>query len=191
MNLTVKDQKFELEFRHVTKLGKHAQLHKGSVKAVTTCVLMSGAPRFSKGLIAIDNALCVDGDNFSRREGRNRAFRKLLDHCGALRDLRVDLWEQYNRVANGVERCPYCTDGWKLGGGDPCPECFNMRTVGGTGWKGGALLVFGDRASGELIDPPKPTPVRKPAPTPEQVAAWKEAGAAKRLERQRAHGSSV
>jgi hypothetical protein len=98
MTLTVGEQTFRLEFRYVTKLGKRAQLHRGPIKAVTTAVLIAGAPRFRTApLVAIDNALCSEADNFSRTEGRMRAFKKLLEHCGALRDMRGDLWEEFSR----------------------------------------------------------------------------------------------
>ncbi len=89
ITLTVNGTDYKLEFRHVTKMGKRAQLHRGSVKAVTTCVITT------ENWIAIDKSLCTDEDNFSRREGRWRALRKLLDHCGALKEIRLQLWAAY------------------------------------------------------------------------------------------------
>ena len=43
------------------------------MKAVTTCVIVATGIDYDPPLTAIDNALCADEDNFSRREGRARA----------------------------------------------------------------------------------------------------------------------
>ena len=42
------------------------------MKAVTTCVIIATGIDYDPPLTAIDNALCADEDNFSRREGRAR-----------------------------------------------------------------------------------------------------------------------
>ena len=104
IKLNVNGVEYNLEFRHVTKLGKRAQLHRGSVKAVTTCVITT------ENWIAIDNSLCTDSDNFSRREGRWRALRKLLDHCGALKEIRLALWAAYLALDPGIPRDGYVED---------------------------------------------------------------------------------
>jgi hypothetical protein len=87
--LTVNEKTYRIEFRHISKLGKRSQLHRGSVQAVTTCVVIAD------DFIAIDNALCVDGDTFSRRVGRLRSLLKLLDHCGPLRAIKTDFVNAY------------------------------------------------------------------------------------------------
>lgn len=93
MDLIVGDQTYRVEFRYVTKLGKRPELRSGAVKAVTTAVLIAGAPRYRTPLVAIDNALCSDTDNFSRNEGRMRSFKKLLDRCGAIQPReKAELW---------------------------------------------------------------------------------------------------
>lgn len=92
MDLTVNNKQYRIEFRHISKHGKRAQLHKGSVQAVTTCVLI--ADQF----IAIDNALCSASDLFSRREGRMRALNKLLDHCGPMRAIKGDFFSAYLKL---------------------------------------------------------------------------------------------
>lgn len=204
MDLTIKDQTYQVEFRYITKYGKGAQLHRGPVKAVTTCVLIAGAPRFgARPLIAIDSTLCAGSDNFSRPEGRRRAFHKLLDHCGALRGVKADLWVEFHRKFSGVENCPRCAgQGWLMKeDGEMCPDCLNEQMLGGTGFKGGILLYTPLRSAStipeikgidggygpdvELIDPPPP-PQRKHARVPisaEAIVAFKEAGIDKRLAR--------
>lgn len=89
MILTVNDQKYRIEFHHKTKLGKRAGLRKAPLKAITTCVLVRD------NLIAIENTLCAESDNFCRRDGRVKAFDKLLRYCGALRGVAADLWTEY------------------------------------------------------------------------------------------------
>ena len=134
--LIVDDKRYRLEFRHITKLGKRAQLHRGSVQAVTTAVLTPQPPDPTKVLgmlrnvisvpdfwpdeaqraeiarwldwhespdrarefTAIDVTLCVDGDKFSRREGRRRAFTKLLDHCQPLRLLKSSFLVEFAKL---------------------------------------------------------------------------------------------
>jgi len=90
--LLVNNTPYRIEFRHISKHGKRAQLHKGSVQAVTTCVVMA------ENFIAIDNALCVEGDVFSRREGRMRALNKVLDHCAPLRKIKSDFFNEYVKI---------------------------------------------------------------------------------------------
>jgi hypothetical protein len=169
---------------------------------VTTCVIVAGGPRFRTGdgspLTAIDNALCSDDDNFSVAEGRARSLLKLLDHCGALRNSRVDIWEAYHRKFGGVEDCPTCEGkGWMMReghDGESCPDCENDLVIGGTGLKGGVLLVLpvnGEtRAGWKLLLPPRPAPVRKPAPDATVIAARIASGEAKRASRQVSRGAS-
>ena len=97
MNLTVNDKQYRIEFRYITKLGKLAQLHRGPIKAITTCVVIEIGGSF----IAIDNTLCLDSDNFSRREGRLRSLNKLLDHCGLLRAVKPDFFNEYIKLDPG------------------------------------------------------------------------------------------
>jgi hypothetical protein len=81
---------FRIEFRHITKLGKHRQLFdRAPIKAVTTCVIATDT------FIAIDNAICANEDNFSRRQGRIRALDKVLKHCGALKKVSAALMSYY------------------------------------------------------------------------------------------------
>jgi hypothetical protein len=136
MILSVNDQSFVLRFRYITKLGKRAELRHGPVRAVTTAVLLASGPRFTN-LVAIDNALCSEADNFSRKEGRARAFKKLLDHCGALREFRVPLWLQFHRQFSGIQLCEVCGgEGWMTGSdddGQACLACHHEAVLGGTG----------------------------------------------------------
>jgi hypothetical protein len=90
--LIVDNQIYRVEFHHKTKLGKRAGLRKAPLKAITTCVLVRD------NLIAIENALCAESDNFCRRDGRVKAFDKLLRYCGALRAVAADLWIEYLKI---------------------------------------------------------------------------------------------
>ena len=99
-----------VEFRHVTKLGKRRELYdRYPVKAVTTCVIVvkttpwTGAEQDEGEIrfIAIGNAICANDDNFSRREGRLKAFDKALRHCGAFsgrNGLKAALIEAYLQI---------------------------------------------------------------------------------------------
>lgn len=79
-----------IEFRHVAKVGKHRQLFdRAPIRAVTTCVIATDT------FIAIDNAICANEDNFSRRQGRIKALQKVIKHCGALRDVAPILMNWY------------------------------------------------------------------------------------------------
>lgn len=107
LNLTINDRLYLIEFRHVTKFGKRRQLFdRAPVNAVTTCVIACFSPVIVPNaaafqpvakveFIAIDNSICALGDNFSRREGRKVALRKALKHCGALKDIKGELWATY------------------------------------------------------------------------------------------------
>lgn len=92
ITLKVNGTDYKIEFRHVTKLGKRAQLHRGSVKAVTVCVVTTDKWQ------AIDVALCADSDNFSRWQGRHCALLKLLEHCRALKDDAPPLLGKYLEI---------------------------------------------------------------------------------------------
>jgi len=71
---------YAVDFRHKTTEGKRHQLSRRSpVKAITTCVVSS------RDFVAIDNAICVLGDQFSRWAGRNAAFNHLIRNCKALK----------------------------------------------------------------------------------------------------------
>jgi hypothetical protein len=86
--------RYFVEFRHVTKLGKRRELYdRCPVKAVTTCAIYAEG-----GFIAIGNAICANDDNFSRREGRLKAFDKALRHCGAFNGIKAALTEAYLQV---------------------------------------------------------------------------------------------
>lgn len=86
--------RYFVEFRHVTKLGKRRELYdRCPVKAVTTCAI------YAEGkFIAIGNAICANDDNFSRREGRLKAFDKALRHCGAFNGMKAALVEAYLQI---------------------------------------------------------------------------------------------
>ena len=105
-HLLINGRKYSIEFRHVTKLGKRAQLYsRAPVAAVTTCVIL----QHNEGkdpVIAIDNSICSNDDNFSRYEGRVRALHKALDHCGALRDDKAALLQEYLEIETGGQAGP-------------------------------------------------------------------------------------
>ncbi len=96
LKLIADGRTYAIEFRHVTKLGKRAQLYARSpIKAITTCVVVA------ENFIAIDNAICAQDDNFSRAEGRDRALSKILKHCGALKHVQQHLLAEYLKATNG------------------------------------------------------------------------------------------
>jgi len=102
LKLTINDHLYVLEFRHITKSGKRRQLYgRAPIKAVTTCVIAAfdltqiPGDRTDLEFIAIDNSICALDDNFSRREGRKNALRKVLRHCGALKGVKQELWDKY------------------------------------------------------------------------------------------------
>jgi len=97
VQLNVCGKTYKVEFRHVTKLGKRRELYaRAPIKAITTCVVVALDDNF----IAIDNAICAEGDNFSRKEGRNRAFNKVLAHHTPLREIKSKLLGEYLKQTN-------------------------------------------------------------------------------------------
>jgi hypothetical protein len=89
MKIDLDKTSFKIEFRH------RRALHAAGLSAITTCVLIATGPDWPRGLIAIDNAVCSWADIFSRREGRCRALRRLLNGCGPLKPFREDIWIVY------------------------------------------------------------------------------------------------
>lgn len=82
---------FELHFRHLRNLSP-----KLGVRAITTCVItVTDKYGIPLGFTAIGNAICWASDNFSRRFGRRKAFANALDHCGLLKDYRLDLFAAF------------------------------------------------------------------------------------------------
>jgi len=174
MLITLADHKFNILFHHKTKLGRRPQLYRGSVRAVTTCVVFASGPGFPGNLVAIDNALCSEEDTFSRPYGCALALKYLLDYNSALRNFRAELWNEYHRNVSGIEDCPTCKgQGWMMDGeGEACRDCLNELVLGGTGLKGGRLLVLaGTRCRTERHEAaamanlliPMRIPTRKPA----------------------------
>lgn len=94
--IRIGEDSYTIEFRHLTKLGKRPALRKAPVKAVTTCVIVVHGPDEHLKLIAIDNAICSDADNFSRPRGRWLAFKKTLERCGALKNVAFELGSAYH-----------------------------------------------------------------------------------------------
>jgi len=163
LKLLLNDKSYIVEWRHIKKGGKRAQLHRGHVKAVSTCVIVcqniaqeSPDGAITKiNFIAIDNALCSDLDNFSRREGRKLSLRKVLKHCGALKDVRVEIWEHWRKK-------------------DPAPARI-LRDPDGDYYK---VVEHIDIDVRHYVDPPVKT-----KPTPELIEAYRQAGEAKRQAR--------
>lgn len=86
---------FNVEFRHVSKFGKHPKLHsKSQIRAITTCVVNTPS------LIAIEHAICLDPDNFSRIEGRLRSLQKVLTSYRPLAPVAEMIWNEYLQIAN-------------------------------------------------------------------------------------------
>lgn len=78
---TIGSEVYSVDFRHKTTEGKRAQLSRRSpIKAITTCVVST------TNFVAIDNAICVREDQFSRWSGRSYAFEHLIQNCKALKD---------------------------------------------------------------------------------------------------------
>jgi hypothetical protein len=107
VKLSVDGKTYIVEFRHITKQGKHAEL--GSrlpIKAVTVCsVIRMGDTR--PDFIAMETAICSPEDPFSRIEGRLRSLKKVLRRCGSLKTVRARLWVQYQNET-GVPRNQVC-----------------------------------------------------------------------------------
>lgn len=79
-SMSIGEEVYSVDFRHKTIEGKRAQLSRRSpVKAITTCVVSSN------GFVAIDNAICVLEDQFSRWAGRTNSFNHLIRNCKALK----------------------------------------------------------------------------------------------------------
>lgn len=79
-NIQIGGEFYAVDFRHKTTQGSRAQLSRRSpVKAITTCVVTA------QNFVAIDNAICVLGDQFSRWAGRTNAFNHLIRNCKALK----------------------------------------------------------------------------------------------------------
>jgi hypothetical protein len=170
MVFTLGNHNFRILFHHKTKLGEPGErrrLHQGSIKAVTTCVLIGTGPAFSGGeFYAIDNALCVDEDCFSRPFGCALSLKYLLDYNRSLAEFREALWEAYHRKVSGIEDCPTCFGhGWRQDegyDGKACEECrpyigalragiatpaaiLRAEIIGGTGFKEGQMLFLAGR----------------------------------------------
>jgi len=182
LKLDIDDRSYILEFRHVTKTGKRAQLHRGSVKAVTTCVIVCYGhlphdnvlgPEIQ--FIAIDNALCSDSDNFWRREGRKRSLRKCLQHCGALKNVREQLWAAWLAKDPAPDRIYKASEEFAK-----MHETLGLDPFTHYG-------IVEDWIS-DLVVPVNP-PV-KSKPTPEQIAAFKNAGTETRIQRNLARGTT-
>jgi hypothetical protein len=79
ITLTVGERRFGVTFRHITNLGRRRALPGDSpVKAITTCVMREAQvnkPEF----VAIESAVCMEPDNFSRAIGRAIAFKRVLE----------------------------------------------------------------------------------------------------------------
>ncbi len=97
-NVTVGDRNYAIEFRHITKLGRRAQ-HYG-IKSITTCVIVSDK------FIALDHAICSENDNFSRAEGRDRAFHATVKNCGALKKVREEFVAAYEKATDPPDPIP-------------------------------------------------------------------------------------
>lgn len=101
---------FEVEFRHARAAGPHPALHprRSTVAAITTCVILameyvgSNLITTERGhrvaFVAIGNAVCERGDNFSRRVGRWKAFVKAVRQCGMLHQHRSALLDAYDQA---------------------------------------------------------------------------------------------
>lgn len=101
VSLSVAGKTYTVEFRHITKLGKRHELYqRAPIKAITTCVVVAD------GFIAIDNSICADGDNFSRQEGRDRAFNKVLMHHTPLRKIKSELLGEYLKSTGRPKPAP-------------------------------------------------------------------------------------
>jgi len=111
--IEIEDRTYVLEFRHKTTKVKRRNKQvlppelspKGSVRAITTCVLIAlkDDPESNIQFVGIENAVCSKDDPFSRRMGRQRAFDKLLRTCGALKDVKAQLAFKFADLKLGVE----------------------------------------------------------------------------------------
>ena len=97
IKFTAGNKSYVVEFRHITTLGKRAQLHSRTspIKAVTTCVIIEEGST----AIAVDNSICSLLDGFSRLEGRLRSLHKLLRHNKNFQGNRNNMWFAYLEAA--------------------------------------------------------------------------------------------
>ncbi len=85
LKLTVAEKEYRVEFKHLLSYGKRPALRRdGEIKAMTMCLVSC------ENFAAMDISACDRFDNFSRREGRWRAFNKVLARCAPLRNLALD-----------------------------------------------------------------------------------------------------
>ena len=107
IELRVSDNtEFVIEFRHVSNLGKRPSLEpRYPIRAITTCVVVAPRPGAEESggewlnFIAIESAVCVETDHFSRYQGRLRSLRKVLQRSGALKDYAEQIWREYQAQA--------------------------------------------------------------------------------------------
>lgn len=122
IRLTIKDSPyvFEVEFRHARVDGPRPALgRRSTVAAITTCVILAvevdeleddpitgdeGPAIVTPKFMAISNAVCERGDNFSRRTGRWKAFIKAVRQCGMLDRDSIALVDAYNQHDPGPPR---------------------------------------------------------------------------------------
>lgn len=91
--LMIEGQSFKLEFRYarIRPDRRREKRAPNAIKVVTTCVVLTDK------MTAIENAFCVELDNFSRETGRRLAFEKLLKRCGPLRKYAVQLQAEFDK----------------------------------------------------------------------------------------------
>jgi hypothetical protein len=99
LKLSIGDVDYQVEFRHIKKDGKRAQLHeRAPIRAVTVCTVLG------EDFIATDVAICADVDQFSRARGRDLSFNRVVKHCSRLREAKDELFAAYMDATHRAPR---------------------------------------------------------------------------------------
>jgi hypothetical protein len=94
--LQVGEKVFLLEFKHRKRQGARPELYARSpLNAVTVCAIF-GTDDHSRPYAAIGTAICVREDRFSRRFGRDTAFRDAVEKCRMLDSVHSELLDAYD-----------------------------------------------------------------------------------------------
>lgn len=121
ITLIADSRHFLVEFRHQRTARRFLEISsRAPIQAITTCVIIAleqgelepSAIEF----VAMGTAVCLKGDNFSRREGRLRSFSKAVRDCGALNGCKVALLAAYMEQDSDPparEKTPKLTDAEK------------------------------------------------------------------------------
>jgi hypothetical protein len=99
MTITIGDKAYRLTFQHFNTKGKTGWMHpeapRYGIGAITVCTVTCIAASEAILYDVADFDICSKVDQFSKEKGRERALRKLIKHCGALREVEPALMAAY------------------------------------------------------------------------------------------------